>query len=155
VPYFGLEEKRVKRKKGKKKKRGIMVHPEHERLFKVVLDLGFKLHRELGPGLMESVYETVLAGRLERAGFFVERQKPISIVVDGITFPDAYRVDLLVNGLLVVELKSLDKLTSLHQRQALTYVRLLDQPLGILMNFGGEILGDETRRIMNNTFGRR
>ena len=131
-----------------------MDHSEHERLFKIVLDTGLQLHRELGPGLMESVYETVLASRLERAGYKIDRQMPVSIVIDGIAFPDAYRVDLFVNKLLVVELKSLDKLTSLHHRQALTYVRLLDQPLGILMNFGGEKLGEGTRRIMNNEYGK-
>ncbi|MEQ1539684.1 MAG: GxxExxY protein [Sphingorhabdus sp.] len=131
-----------------------MVHSEHERLFKIVFNTGLQLHKELGPGLMESVYETVLASRLERAGYKIDRQMPVSIVIDGISFPDAYRLDLLVNNLLVVELKSLDKLTSLHHRQALTYVRLLNQPLGILMNFGGEMLSEGTRRIMNNEYGK-
>jgi GxxExxY protein len=129
-----------------------MEHPEHERLFRIVLDTGVKLHQELGPGLIESVYEAVLARRLERSCLKIDRQKPVSIVVDGITFPDAYRVDLLVNGIFAVELKSLDKLTSLHHRQALTYVRLLNQPLGILMNFGGETLKEGTRRVMNNQY---
>jgi GxxExxY protein len=131
-----------------------MADADHERLFSVVFDVGLQIHKELGPGLMESVYETVLATRLERAGFKIDRQKPVSIIVDGITFPDAYRVDLLVNDQLVVELKSLDKLSSLHHRQALTYVRLLNQPLGILMNFGGETLKEGTRRVMNNQYGR-
>lgn len=127
-----------------------MAHSEHEKLFKAVFNAGMQLHKELGPGLMESVYETVLASRLSRHGYNVDRQMPVRIVVDGISFPDAYRVDLFVNKLLVVELKSLDKLTSLHHRQALTYVRLLNQPLGILMNFGGELLSEGTRRVMNN-----
>ncbi len=131
-----------------------MVHSEHERLFKVVFAMGLQLHKELGPGLMESVYETVLASRLERAGYKIDRQMPVSIVIDGISFPDAYRVDLFVNKLLAVELKSLDKLTSLHHRQALTYVRLLNQPPGILMNFGGEMLSEGTRRVMNNEYGK-
>jgi iron complex transport system substrate-binding protein len=144
----------VIRKKGKKKKGKNMANAEHERLFSIVFDTGLQLHKELGPGLMESVYETVLACRLERTGLKIDRQKPVSIIVDGITFPDAYRVDLLVSDLLVVELKSLEKLTSLHIRQALTYVRLLNQPLGILMNFGGETLAEGTRRIMNNQFGK-
>jgi GxxExxY protein len=97
-----------------------MANAEHKRLFSIVFNVGLQLHRELGPGLMESVYETVLATRLERAGFSIERQKPVSIIVDNVTFPDAYRVDLLVNSLLVIEIKSLEKLTSLHFRQALT-----------------------------------
>jgi GxxExxY protein len=131
-----------------------MADADHDRLFSVDFDVGLQIHKELGPGLMESVYETVLATRLARAGFKIDRQKPVSIIVDGITFPDAYRVDLLVNDQLVVELKSLDKLSSLHHRQALTYVRLLNQPLGILMNFGGETLKEGTRRVMNNQYGR-
>lgn len=129
-----------------------MANAEHERLFSIVFNIGLQLHRELGPGLMESVYETVLASRLERAGFKIDRQRPVSITVDDITFPDAYRVDLLVNDLLVIELKSLEKLTSLHIRQALTYVRLLNEPLGILMNFGNVTFAEGTRRIMNNVY---
>ncbi len=132
-----------------------MASAEHERLFSIVFNVGLQLHRELGPGLMESVYETVLASRLERLGLRIDRQKPVSIIVDGITFPDAYRVDLLVNYLLVIELKSLEKLNSLHLRQALTYVRLLNQPLGILMNFGDETFAEGARPIMNNEHGRR
>lgn len=132
-----------------------MASAEHERLFSIVFNVGLQLHRELGPGLMESVYETGLASRLERLGLKIDRQKPVSIIVDGITFPDAYRVELLVNDLLVIELKSLEKLTSLHLRQALTYVRLLNQPLRILMNFGNETLAEGARRIMNNEHGRR
>ena len=132
-----------------------MASAEHERLFSIVFNVGLQLHRELGPGLMESVYETVLASRLVRLGLKIDRQKPVSIIVDGITFPDAYRVDLLVNYLLVIELKSLEKLNSLHLRQALTYVRLLNQPLGILMNFGNETFAEGARRIMNNEHGRR
>lgn len=132
-----------------------MASAEHKRLFSIVFNVGLQLHRELGPGLMESVYETVIASRLERLGLKIDRQKPVSIIVDGITFPDAYRVELLVNDLLVIELKSLEKLTSLHLRQALTYVRLLNQPLGILMNFGNETFAEGARRIMNNEHGRR
>ena len=140
----------VRRKRAKRKKEKIMASQEHERLFSIVFNIGLQLHRDLGPGLMESVYETVLTSRLERAGFIIDRQKPVSITIDGITFPDAYRVDLLVNNLLVIQLKSLEKLTSLHFRQALTYVRLLNQPLGILMNFGAETFAEGARRIMNN-----
>ncbi len=70
-----------------------MFGKRHEHLFSVAYDAGLQLHRELGPGLMESVYETVLASRLKKSGYQVERQRPVSITVDGITFPDAYRVD--------------------------------------------------------------
>lgn len=127
-----------------------MFSERHEHLFSVAYDAGLQLHRELGPGLLESVYETLLASRLSKSGYQVEQQKPVGITVDGITFPDAYRIDILVEGHLVIELKSLEKMSSLHIRQALTYVRLLNQPLGILMNFGNETFSEGTRRIMNN-----
>jgi GxxExxY protein len=91
---------------------------EQERLISYVIDAGFRLHKELGPGLLESVYETVLAGRLARAGINVVRQMPVNITVDEIEFSEAYRVDLFLNGWLVVELKALEKLLGVHIRQA-------------------------------------
>lgn len=122
-----------------------------ERLITVVIDVGFHIHSELGPGLLESVYHTVLANRLERFGVKVEQQKPVSIIVDDVAFPDAYRVDLLLNDCLVVELKAVEKISGLHIRQTLTYVRLLQQPVGLLLNFGCLHWSEGVRRIMNNT----
>ena len=127
-----------------------MASVEQERLISLVIDTGFRLHEELGPGLLESVYETILAGRLERRGVGVVRQMPVNITVDGISFVDAYRVDLFLDSWLVVELKALERLTGVHIRQAYSYVKLLDQPSGLLLNFGAETFKEGIRRVYNN-----
>jgi GxxExxY protein len=127
-----------------------MIKAEVERLITLVIDVGYHIHNDLGPGLLESVYQTVLANRLERLGVKVEAQKPVDIVVDGTTFADAYRVDLFLNDHLVVELKALEKISGLHIRQTLTYVKLLEKPVGLLLNFGSERWSEGVRRIMNN-----
>ena len=123
---------------------------ERERLISVVIDAGFRLHKDLGPGLLESVYETVLTGRLERMSISVIRQMPVNIVVDGIEFVDAYRVDLFIGDWLVVELKAHDRHLGVHVRQAQTYVKLLNQPFGLIMNFGCETFVEGVRRVYNN-----
>jgi len=97
-----------------------------------VLDVALRLHRELGPGLLESVYEAILARRLELMGYTVSRQHPVSVEFDGILFESAFRVDLLVDGRLIVEIKSIERLAPVHAKQLLTYLRLLKQPLGCL-----------------------
>jgi GxxExxY protein len=120
-----------------------------EQLARVAIDCGMRLHKRLGPGLLESVYEIILCEQLQREGLLVERQKAVSIDVDGIRIADAFRVDLLVNGTLVLEIKSVDRLAPVHSKQLLTYLKLLDLPLGLLMNFGQETLRDGLRRIVN------
>lgn len=126
---------------------------ERERTVALAYDIGLRIHRELGPGLLESVYETIFALRLERAGLKVTRQKPVDIVIDGVHFADAYRVDLFVDDWLIIELKALEKLSGVHIRQTLTYVKLLKQPIGLLINFGEEYFKNGARRIINNDFG--
>jgi GxxExxY protein len=115
-----------------------------------VLDISLRLHRALGPGLLESVYETVLAGRLAAIGYKVDRQKPIDIQFDGMRFDAAFRIDLLVDGRLLIEIKSVDQLNPVHGKQLLTYLRLTKQPAGLLINFGGETLKEGVRRIVND-----
>ena len=102
----------------------------------VAVDCGLRIHRELGPGLLESVYETVMVRSLEKSGLSVERQKAISFTFDDMRFEDAFRVDLLIEGKLLVELKSVEKPAPVHGKQVLTYLRLMNLPLGLLMNFG-------------------
>ncbi len=121
-----------------------------ERLVSVTIDCGFKIHKELGPGLMESVYEAVLANRLSKLDIKVDRQKPVRIVVDDLILPDAFRCDLLIEDILLLELKSVTQLTTLHQMQTLTYLRLMNLPLGLLLNFGGETFKQGIKRIVNN-----
>jgi len=115
-----------------------------------VVDLAIRIHRELGPGLLESVYEAVLAGKLLAMGYRVVRQHPVDIEFDGMRFDAACRIDLLVDDRLIVEVKSVDKLAPVHAKQLLTYLRLTKQPVGLLINFGGETLKEGVRRLVNN-----
>ncbi len=114
-----------------------------------IVDASYQLHTRLGPGLLESVYEAVLAHRLEQRGLYVERQKPIPLEVDGLQFDEGFRADLLVEGRVLVELKSVEKLAPVHSKQVLTYLRLLDLPVGLLINFGALRLNDGLHRIVN------
>ena len=114
-----------------------------------VVDAAFRLHQQLGPGLLESVYEMVLAAWLERRGYAVERQRPVNIEFDGMRFESAFRIDLLVEGRLLVEIKSVERLNAAHAKQLLTYLRLTKQPVGLLINFGGALLKDNIRRLVN------
>jgi GxxExxY protein len=115
-----------------------------------VVDAAMKIHMELGPGLLESVYEAVLARSLVRRGFKVERQKPIRFEYDGMVFEEGFRADLLVEGQVVVELKSVEKLAPVHSKQLLTYLRLMHLPVGLLINFGAATLKEGLQRIVNN-----
>lgn len=115
-----------------------------------VVDVAIRLHRDLGPGLLESVYETVLAGRLEAMGYRIARQVPILIEFEGFRFENAFRIDLMIDDRLIVEIKSIDRLAPVHAKQLLTYLRLAKQPVGLLINFGGETLKDGIRRLVNN-----
>lgn len=115
-----------------------------------VLDAAIKLHRELGPGLLESVYETVLAGQLVRMGYSVARQVPVDIEFDGLRFAAAFRIDIMVDDRLLLEVKSVDQLHASHAKQLLTYLRLTKQPVGLLINFGGATLKEGFRRLVND-----
>jgi iron complex transport system substrate-binding protein len=115
-----------------------------------IVDAAYKIHTGLGPGLLESVYETVLARDLDRRGFTVERQKVVSFEYDGMCFDEGLRVDLLVEGKVVVELKSVEKLAPVHAKQVITYLRLLNLPIGLLINFGAPTLKEGIQRIVNH-----
>lgn len=114
-----------------------------------IVDAAVKIHTALGPGLLESVYETVLARELEKRGLKVERQKTVSFEYDGIRFDEGLRVDLLVEDLVVVELKSVERFSPVHAKQVLTYLRLLHLPVGLLINFGCPTLKEGLKRIAN------
>ena len=115
-----------------------------------VIDVALRLHRDLGPGLLESVYETILAARLVSMGYEVGRQVPIDIEFEGLRFDGAFKIDILVDHRLIVEIKSIEKLTAVHAKQLLTYLRLTKQPVGLLLNFGGETLKEGIRRLVND-----
>jgi GxxExxY protein len=122
----------------------------YENIARIVIDHGYRLHKELGPGLMESVYESVLAGRLLDAGLSITCQKPVDIIVDEKKYLSAFRADIIVNDVLLLELKSVESISPVHIKQTLTYIRLLKMPLGLLMNFGAATFKDGVKRIMNN-----
>ncbi|MDP6952846.1 MAG: GxxExxY protein [Alphaproteobacteria bacterium] len=115
-----------------------------------IVDSAFHIHQDLGPGLLESVYELVLARDLQRRGLSVDRQKQISFEYDGLRFDNAFRVDLLVNSQVVVEIKSVEALSASHPKQVLTYLRLMKLPVGLLINFNAPTLKAGLRRIVNN-----
>ncbi len=115
-----------------------------------VLDAAIRLHKELGPGLLESVYETLLAASLARMGYQLERQHPVDIEFDGLRFPAAFRIDILVERTLLIEVKSVDRLHAAHAKQLLTYLRLSKQPVGLLINFSGATLKEGFRRLVND-----
>ncbi len=116
----------------------------------IVVDECIAIHRELGPGLFENVYEVVLAGRLEARGLVVARQVPISVNFDGQSFDVAFRVDLLVEDRLVLEIKAVEMLSKAHAKQLLTYLRLMKQPVGLLLNFSQATMKDGIRRLVND-----
>ncbi len=114
-----------------------------------VVDAAVKIHKELGPGLLESVHEAVLARALERRSLQVERQKVIRFEYDGMVFDEGFCADLLVEGRVIVELKSVEKLAPVHSKQLLTYLRLMNLPVGLLINFGSAKLKEGLHRIAN------
>jgi GxxExxY protein len=115
-----------------------------------IVDAAYQIHTGLGPGLLESVYEAVLARELEKRGLVAERQRPVSFEYDGIRFDEGFRVDLLVENSVVIELKSVEKTVPVHAKQVLTYLRLLHLPVGLLINFGAPTLKEGLQRIVNN-----
>ena len=115
-----------------------------------VLDVALRLHCDLGPGLLESVYESVLAARLSQLGYPVARQQPVDINFEGVRLEGAFRIDLLVDHRLIVEIKSCEKLMPVHAKQLLTYLRLSNRPVGLLINFGGATLKEGVKRLVNN-----
>ena len=116
----------------------------------IIIQEAIRIHRDIGPGLLESVYEVVLAKMLEQRGLAVERQKPISIHYAGLRFNEGFRADLIVEGSLLIELKSVENMTAVHGKQVLTYLRLLNLPLGLLINFGSATFKEGVKRIVNN-----
>jgi GxxExxY protein len=115
-----------------------------------VIGLSMRIHNALGPGLFETVYETVLYGKLIEMGYHVDRQMPINIEFEGTRFSNAFKIDLLVDHRLIVEVKSVDHNSALHAKQLLTYLRLQNLPVGLAINFGCLSLTDGIKRVVNN-----
>ena len=116
---------------------------------RIVVDAAVAVHRGLGPGLLESVYEVVLAQELQKRGLKVRRQVPVAITYEGITFDEGFRADLVIEDCVLAELKSVEKSSPVHAKQVLTYLRLTDMKLGFLLNFGEALMKDGINRIVN------
>lgn len=116
---------------------------------RIVINAALALHKELGPGLLESVYEVLLADMLRESGFSVTRQEPVAIRFRGKLFDEGFRADRIVEGLVLIELKSISALATVHKKQVLTYLRLSGLKLGLLINFGGELLRGNVERLVN------
>ncbi len=124
--------------------------PDIEQLSHIAVDCGYQLHVDLGPGLLESVYEALLAESLRARGLRVERQKPIRIEYRDFVLEEGFRVDLLVEDHLLIELKSVERMAPVHGKQVLTYLRLLNLPVGLLFNFGAPTFKEGVKRIVND-----
>ena len=115
----------------------------------IVVDCAVKVHMRLGPGLLESVYEAVLSYELQNKGLLIQKQVPIPITYDNLLFTEAFRADLIVDDKVILELKSVDRVTKAHKKQLLTYLRLSGRKVGYLLNFGEALMKDGIFRITN------
>ncbi len=123
--------------------------PELEKLATDTLNAAFAIHTDFGPGLLERVYQMLLVNKLTRMGYSVESEVPVSFSYEGEQFLDAFRIDILVEKQLVVELKSVENMAPVFGKQVLTYLRLMNLKLGLLINFGAARLKDGIKRIAN------
>ena len=123
--------------------------PAENAVARDIVDAAYKVHTTLGPGLLESVYESVLAYELTRRGRTVVRQAPIAVTYESVVIDIGFRADLVVDDLVIVELKSVEHVLPVHRKQVLTYIRLAGKRLGLLMNFGAHRIKDGITRLVN------
>ena len=116
----------------------------------IIVDAAFKIHKRLGPGLLESVYEATLAYELAKRGLQLRRQQSMPVIYEDLRMDVGFRADLIVEGKLIVEIKSIDAIAPVHRKQLLTYLRLTDKRLGLLINFNVELIKDGITRVVNN-----
>ena len=114
-----------------------------------IVDAAFKIHSKLGPGLLESTYETVLAYELRKRGFEVVQQQSVPVNYEDVTIQVGYRIDMIVDDKVIVELKSVERTAPVHKKQLLTYLRLADKRLGLLINFGSALIKNGITRVVN------
>jgi GxxExxY protein len=145
--YLLFLAKTLRRKLMKKKSNTIMTENEISR---IVVDACYRIHSKLGPGLFESVYERILVIELEKEGLQVERQKVIPVKWDDVEIEQGFKADIIVENKVIIELKSIDKLADVHYKQLLTYLKLTDLKLGLLINFKENLIKMGIKRIVNN-----
>jgi GxxExxY protein len=118
-------------------------------LAKVIVDVAYRIHRQLGPGLLESVYQAIMEYELGKLGMRVQAHEPVPVVWEGVRIEKGFEADLIIEGVVVVELKSVEQVARVHKKQLLTYLRLTNCRLGLLINFGAELIGDGISRVVN------
>lgn len=123
---------------------------EIEHICSLIVDAAFKLHKDIGPGLLESAYETILAAKLEDIGLVVDRQVPIDIRYEQVHLRAAFRVDLLVDKRIILEIKSVERTLPVHAKQVITYLRLTNLTHGFVINFGTPMFKDGIKRLLND-----
>ena len=116
---------------------------------KEIVDAAIAVHRELGPGLLETVYEIVLSDELKKRGFHPERQVPIPIIYRGVRFDEGFRADIVIENKVIIELKSIERISNAHKKQLLTYLKLSGMKLGFLLNFGEAMMRNGIIRTVN------
>jgi GxxExxY protein len=117
---------------------------------KIVVDVSYKIYTKLGPGLLESVYEAILYYELSKRGLNVERQKPIPVIWDEISLDIGFRTDLIIENKVIIEIKSVEQITNVHPKQLLTYLKVTEMKLGLLINFNESLIKNGITRIVNN-----
>ena len=121
-------------------------------LSKIIVDVSYKIHTKLGPGLLESVYEAVLCYELTKKGLQVERQKPIPVIWEDVYLDIGFRSDLIVENKVIIEIKSVAEISNVHPKQLLTYLKITDLKLGLLINFNESLIKNGIKRIVNNLY---
>lgn len=116
---------------------------------KIIVDVSYQIHTELGPGLLENVYEEILHYELTKKGLFVERQKSLSVIWNDVKLSIGYRADLIVENKVLIEVKSVEEVAPVHPKQVLTYLKISNLKLGLLINFNQKLLKDGIKRIVN------
>ena len=119
-------------------------------LSRIIVDAAFKIHTTLGPGLLESVYETVLAHELKLRGLEIKTQQPIPVIYEQVQLELGFRADIVVGHKVVIEVKSIETLAPVHAKQLRTYLRLMDMKLGLLVNFNVDLIKNGIHRVVNN-----
>lgn len=116
---------------------------------KIVVDVAYHIHVALGPGLLESVYETLMYYELNKRGLWVVRQQMLPLIYDGVIIEEAFRADLIVEDKVIIEIKSVEQLAKVHYKQVLTYLKVTDKKLGLLINFGEKLIKEGIKRVAN------
>ena len=121
-------------------------------LSRIIVNASYKIHTKLGPGLLESVYEAILYFELTKLGLIVERQKPIPVVWEEIHLDIGFRLDLIVENKVIIEIKSVQQISNVHLKQLLTYLKITDLKLGLLVNFNEALIKDGIKRVVNKLY---